>query len=95
MSQLPGARSGQPGGVGERPECAPGTPAWARTSTAVDRGVRQLDAGDQPRHLESLVRAETREVRDLEREQKRLKEDLERLMAEWEEAEEALAGVEG
>ena len=39
-------------------------------------------------------RAEKREVRQLEREQTRLKEELERLMAEWEEAEEALAGVE-
>ncbi len=39
-------------------------------------------------------RAERSEVRKLEREQRRLKEGLERLMAEWEEAEEALAGVE-
>ena len=39
-------------------------------------------------------RAEKREVRDLERERKRLKAEVERLMGEWEEAEEALAGVE-
>jgi ATPase subunit of ABC transporter with duplicated ATPase domains len=35
-------------------------------------------------------RASSSEVRELEREQGRLKEELERLMAEWEEAEEAL-----
>ncbi len=38
-------------------------------------------------------RAAAPEVRKLEREQGRLKEELERLMAEWEEAEEALLGA--
>ncbi len=28
-----------------RPECAPGTPAWAGTSTTVRRGMRLIDAG--------------------------------------------------
>ncbi len=39
-------------------------------------------------------RAEMAEVRRLEREQKRLKKELAGLMAEWEKAEEALAGVD-
>ena len=39
-------------------------------------------------------RATSADVRKLQKEQRRLKEQLERLMAEWEEAEEALAGVE-
>jgi ATPase subunit of ABC transporter with duplicated ATPase domains len=59
---------------------------------AVEARIREIDERfAEPGFFD---RAEMSEVRRLEREQKRLKKEVEGLMADWEKAEEALAGVE-
>jgi ATPase subunit of ABC transporter with duplicated ATPase domains len=59
---------------------------------AAETRIREID--EQFAEPGYFDRASGPEVRKLEREQGRLREDLERLMAEWEKAEEALTGVE-
>jgi ATPase subunit of ABC transporter with duplicated ATPase domains len=68
----------------------------ARITEAIDEAEKRIREIDErfagPGYLD---RASESEVSGLESEQSRLREELERLMAEWEEAEEALAGLEG
>ncbi|MFQ5349450.1 MAG: ABC-F family ATP-binding cassette domain-containing protein [Thermoanaerobaculia bacterium] len=68
----------------------------AEITEAIDtaeKRIREIDARfAEPGYFDRAPRSE---VRQLESEQARLKEELDRLMTEWEEAEEALAGVEG
>jgi ATPase subunit of ABC transporter with duplicated ATPase domains len=62
---------------------------------AIDDSEKRIAAIDETFAAAGYFdRAATSEVRELEREQGRLRDDLERLMAEWEKVEEALSGVE-
>ena len=66
-----------------------------RIAEAIDKAenrIREIDERfAEPGYFDHAPQSE---VRELESEQGRLQKDLERLMAQWEEAEEALAGVE-
>ena len=83
-------RGGRGGGGGRRLEARRNE--LTEKIDAAETRIREID--EQFAEPGYFDRASGSEVRKLEREQGRLKEDLERLMAEWEKAEEALTGVE-
>ena len=83
-------RKGGKGGEGRRLEAR--RDELTRQIDAAETRIREID--EQFAAPGYFDRAAKSEVRKLQREQGRLKEQLERLMAEWEEAEEALTLLE-